>query len=224
MSLKSTLFASVAISAMVTGALASDDFSTQTGNSYDWSGFYVGVLAGYGFGEYPAESGSGTIKDSVFIHGGMLGAAAGGNVQFDKFVLGVEGDIVWSGASASGLCTPANSTCNVDIDWMGSIRGRAGVALDHLLLFGTAGVAFGGATASVSPPTAGTTGSDTQTYVGWTAGLGAEYAVTENIRLKAEYSYTDLGSRTSAAGTLAVDSVITTPKVHAVKAGINFAF
>ena len=29
---------------------------------------------------------------------------------------------------------------------------------------------------------------------GWTAGVGAEYAVTNNVSVRAEYNYTDLGT------------------------------
>jgi outer membrane immunogenic protein len=50
--------------------------------AYNWSGFYVGVHAGYGWGD----------DDDAFVGGGQ----AGYRWQFNTFVLGVEGDVSWS--------------------------------------------------------------------------------------------------------------------------------
>ena len=38
-------------------------------------------------------------------------------------------------------------------------------------------------------------GNPSSTRVGWTIGAGAEYAVTNNITIKGEYLYADLGSQ-----------------------------
>ena len=82
----------------------------------------------------------------------------------------------------------------------------------------TAGAAFGDIKAE-NP--AGTTASKTK--VGWTAGLGLEYALRSNWSVKLEYLYADLGSfdcgLTCGAAT---DDV--TFKTNIVRAGVNYRF
>jgi hypothetical protein len=133
----------------------------------------------------------------------------GFNYQIDKplggFVLGVEGSIdgtslhksVAAGFAAFGGSSVSAST-NTDIQ--GSIRGRFGIAWDRLLAYATGGVAFGGFNTNYSfigntsaalpgGPVFGTN-SFSNTRVGWTAGGGIDYSVTNNWSVFAEYRYT----------------------------------
>jgi outer membrane immunogenic protein len=128
-------------------------------------------------------------------------------------VWGVETDLDWaqlSGSTAnsftSAFLSPDVLTTTVDknISWLGTTRGRVGTLLsDNLLLFATAGVAYGGTELAFDQRIAGincpfnltcSTGSVSKTKVGWTIGTGFEYAVTNHATLKAEYLYVDLGS------------------------------
>jgi outer membrane immunogenic protein len=75
-------------------------------------------------------------------------------------------------------------------------------------------------------------GSASATHVGWMAGAGAEYAVTANISLKAEYLFVHLdGVSGSAIGSVppplppVVGSFTTgTLGTHIVRAGLNWRF
>ena len=82
----------------------------------------------------------------------------------------------------------------------------------------TGGAAFGDIKAE-NP--AGTDASKTK--IGWTAGLGLEYALRSNWSVKLEYLYADLGSfdcgLTCGAPT---DNV--TFKTNIVRAGVNYRF
>jgi outer membrane immunogenic protein len=61
--------------------------------------------------------------------------------------------------------------------------------------------------------------------VGWTAGLGAEMKVTDNISIKAEYDYVDLGTRTAPAGTVATtEDTDISVAFSAARFGLNFHF
>ena len=84
----------------------------------------------------------------------FAGGFIGGNYQFDRFVVGVEGD--WQGSNLIGNSQAYSSiglaggtfpggpfTVSTTIKDYGSIRGRLGVAFDRFLLFGTAGWAWG---------------------------------------------------------------------------------
>ena len=79
-------------------------------------------------------------------------------------------------------------SADTSADIQGSIRGKIGVAWDRFMIYGTGGVAFGGFNTDlelavltrrfVTPFFASDNFSTTRT--GWTAGGGAQYAVTNN--------------------------------------------
>ena len=141
---------------------------------------------------------------SGFAGGGQLGY----NWQTGAFVYGVEADL--SGLDAGGTsgflaALPGALYVNqgwakTSVDWLATARLRAGYAVDRLLMYATAGLAFGGASASSgSVGTDGFTvdtfaGSSSSTRVGWTAGGGGEYAFTDHWIGRVEALYYDLGS------------------------------
>lgn len=191
--------------------------------SSDWSGFYAGVFGGYASGTATTVA---SVTDEIDISGGIAGVAIGANYQIDSFVLGVEGDLAWSGIGGSAICALSPAfTCGGDIEWLSTVRARAGVAFDQALLYATAGVAIAGATATVTPPPPLATGEYSDTFIGWTAGVGAEVKLTDTISARAEYAYTDLGTRTAPAGTLTTTGATAiSATLHSVKLGLNFAF
>jgi outer membrane immunogenic protein len=101
------------------------------------------------------------------------------------------------------------------------VRGRAGWAIDRVLLYGTGGAAF-------APVQAGFNGGPFQstTQVGWTAGAGLEFAFAPNWTAKAEYLYADLGSFTCTTNCVGGGAAPLTVKFtdNIVRAGINFKF
>jgi len=61
---------------------------------FSWTGFYVGINGGWGFGQSTWTPPVGTIS-SFSTNGGMLGGTLGGNYQIGQFVVGGEGDVDW---------------------------------------------------------------------------------------------------------------------------------
>ncbi len=193
-------------------------------SDYDWTGFYAGIFGGLNSGKLDTDIVGGNSPATTSISGATVGVTAGANYQIDQYVLGIEGDLAWSNIIGDSACSPTQ-TCTSKLNWVSTIRGRTGFVIDNSLLYSTAGVAISNGTSVTSPATVGSTGTDTQTFVGWTAGIGGEYAIDQNIKLKAEYSYTDLGSRSSPVGTVSLNnSIIAKPTFHTIKFGINFAF
>jgi outer membrane immunogenic protein len=207
-------------------------------SAHDWSGAYVGVFAGYGTGTVDwtgdySGNGDGVDVDGDFTASGwLLGVDAGANMQMDSFVFGVEGDIAWANINGEGdeidpQNAPNASVPSGSLNWLGTVRGRAGVALDSVLLYGTAGLAFGGASLSVTNvDDDGDTRDEDFNVAGWTAGFGAEMALSDNVSLKAEYLYTDLSSGdidlgTTDSGDLTATSDLT---LHTFKVGLNYSF
>jgi outer membrane immunogenic protein len=167
--------------------------------SFDWTGFYVGAFGGYGFGE--SDDGLGTID----IEGALAGGTVGYNHQIGQFVVGLEADGAWSGIEGD------DAGFETSIDWLSTVRGRVGFALDNFLIYGTGGAAIGEVTYFDGVD------EDSDTRVGWTAGGGVEAALTDNISIKGEYLYVDLGEE-ELLGT-DVDF-----NAHTVKGGINYRF
>jgi outer membrane immunogenic protein len=200
-----------------------------------WTGFYVGLNAGYSWEErsavavgtspfvpFPAIGivGSGALSSDSgsFIGGGQIGY----NYQFgNNFVVGIEADIqglAGSNTSVTGVSTLGGLIGTIgaskSVDYLGTVRGRVGYLITpSLLVYGTGGLAYGqtNLTASVFQTINGVTGSAStafsDTRVGWTAGGGVEWLFLPQWSAKVEYLYYDLGNVASAS-TLSYDSGI----------------
>jgi outer membrane immunogenic protein len=175
---------------------------------------------------FPASSANNPLslrdRSSGFAGGGQLGF----NKQFDpKWVAGIETDLQFADLKGSSFFAPQppggvtfSLTENDRLKWFGTTRGRLGyLPTERLMLFGTAGVAYGrtsdttaiantsaigflvggGPTTIFCPASAVClANAESHTEVGWTAGGGIEYAVTNAVSLKVEYLHVDLGSQT----------------------------
>nr|WP_314255909.1 porin family protein [uncultured Devosia sp.] len=191
---------------------------TYNTSVYDWSGFYAGVNLGYGWAEYDLNDVTGpvTIDD---IDGILGGAQVGYNHDFGGFLLGAEADFQFSDINRS--ITGAAGSFDVGIESFGTVRARAGLAVDRFLPYVTGGLAWANGSATVVGAGLGTLLDEDETYVGYTIGAGVEYAVTDNVTVKGEYLYADFGSKdfSTAAGTLN-----TNLDAHVVRAGLNYKF
>lgn len=152
----------------------------------------------------------------------MFGGTLGYNMQMDNMVLGVEGDLSWANLSGS-RSNGAGVVFQSNINWLGTLRGRLGIDLDPVLLYATAGLAAGSLTTTLDVP--GAT-AYSATHVGFAVGAGAEAMVTEDVSLKAEYLYVDLGTRDIPTGSLFAGSTANTahPTAHLFRVGANFHF
>jgi outer membrane immunogenic protein len=183
-----------------------------------WCGFYAGVNAGVSWGRnaanytflgsVPPIFASASPQQSSFIGGGQLGY----NWQLGAFVLGIEGDIAWRERTATANLLPFAPGNVIDQlntanrqGWVGTIRPKLGVAWGNVMLYATAGGAFGEVDHSYQEIRV-TTGqqrilADSTTRSGWTAGAGFDWMFTRNWSLGVEYLHVDLGGTTLAQGT-----------------------
>ena len=210
-----TILAATVLAAVAAPAFAADIASPEplpmpdvvaAPSTPTWSGFYLGALFGYDWGESDI---SGPADESVEIDGIEGGAFVGANYQLDRFVVGAEADLVASGADG------AEGEFRVDQGLNGSLRGRVGLALDQFLLYGTGGIA------ATSLDVSNGGGSDEETLLGWTAGVGGEALITESITARVEYRYTDYQDKEFTLEGGAFDSDLTT---HTVRAGVGVKF
>ncbi|CDP53858.1 MAG: porin family protein [Devosia nanyangense] len=185
----------------------------------DWSGFYAGINGGYSWGttiNNPALAGGNVNNNSG---GWSLGGQAGYNIDMGGFVLGGEADLHWANIGYSE--NPAAGKFEAKVDAFGSVRARAGVPFGQVLPYVTAGLAAGHGTASITDA-ANVTTSQSATHFGWTVGLGLEAKATDNISVKAEYLYVDLG--TQSYNGLPVGNRDITQRFSVVRAGLNYKF
>lgn len=198
---------------------------------YNWTGLYVGVNGGWGWGQQdPLNLISPRFDRSSFnINGGMVGGTFGAQIQQGAIVLGFEADLDWADIRGSGVTIPTvdglpiGSTLDVTtkMEAIGTARARAGVAINNWLVYATGGVAFiketanGTTIAGVPCGTAGILSGCAESH--WRPGValggGTEWGFAQNWTAKAEYLYV------AAAGTgFSVDHV------NIVRAGINYKF
>jgi outer membrane immunogenic protein len=220
---------------------------------FSWTGFYVGIDGGFGGGVIDADTIFvqppiipvvpgivSTLHASNRTGGFIVGGQVGYNYQLpNNIVLGIESDAQWSDVkeseheiAASTVPTLRFTDLRAGLDWFGTARLRLGYALGRFLPYITGGVSYGQVTASGSQRVTGAFGtvfgSASSTHVGWTAGAGAEYAVTDNISLKAEYLFVQLGGVSGSEVGFAppvVGSFKTgTFGTNIVRAGLNWRF
>jgi outer membrane immunogenic protein len=174
-----------------------------------WTGFYVGLNAGYAWGQNATSC---TFVSGVFSpcggigfpdlksHGGLFGAEIGANWQFQNWVVGAAVD--WSALDlhADEFFPSVDKGKSDQIasryDWLGTARGRIGYAVGQSLFYGTGGLAIGRVKDTylneINTSSAGYFATASN-RTGWTAGAGWEYRLTQNWGVKLEYLHVDLG-------------------------------
>jgi outer membrane immunogenic protein len=162
---------------------------------------------------------------------------------------------------ADGPDLKLTATAKGELNWLGTLRGRVGFAADHFLIYATGGLAFGNVSGSASitgqcygidgcvqytgkdlkdgqyNTFASLAGSKSGTRVGWTLGAGAEYAITNNWTVKAEWLYYDLGSNNfsttgntfwltanNSSGTWYTPKIRTDVNGSIARLGVNYKF
>ncbi len=229
--------------------------------SINWTGWYVGFNVGYGnnYGDTTivgndvvanavvatgAVPGTMNAQQSGWLGGGQIGY----NWQYSQFLFGIETDLQFADikGSASNVLTtgplgfPASLTSltSTNLDWFGTLRGRAGFLVsDRALIYATGGLAYGkvehAASATLLTPIPGLNaaaiGNVSDTKTGWALGGGIEYALLPNITLRAEYMYLDFGNtgvtyNTGIAGIPISFSSNQDLTYHVVRGGMNFRF
>jgi outer membrane immunogenic protein len=196
---------------------------------FTWTGAYFGLNAGYitstrdvinTVGAFRDSDGSPIASYTSTVRLPRDGFTGGGQVGYNYqltpgsgFVVGAEADIAYTdlrrtfsfNSTVFGVNTYRQSG-----DYLGTVRGRIGYAVDRTLFYGTGGLAYAGDAYRTSlfqaagQPTLFGRRSSIET--GYAVGGGAEYALPTDsvlnvfhsnaVTVKGEALYYDLGSRT----------------------------
>ena len=178
----------------------------------NWSGFYLGVDVGGGWGNDSDHEVSNTSGMTSFFTpsapASLSGVKAGGYLGFNwqglGLVLGVEGDGEFS--NLSGRTTYPNTGIPADsykatIESDGSIRGRIGYPvnfglpfLGNVLPYVTGGLAIGRINEHDQVGATGASTNLSKTLTGWTVGTGLDLAFAPQWIGRIEYRHADFGS------------------------------
>ena len=230
------LIAAAALVALPTVATAADLGSRRVAVPaavlapvHSWTGFYVGLNAGYGFANTNLNTRSeGFLPGSGggFVGGGQIGY----NYQINNVVLGVEGDFGYFGVRRSASLTEAGETVSGrwQTNWDASVRARLGLAVDRTLFYVTGGVAFTDLSVRATNSTPGLTETISASHnrVGWTIGAGVEHAFAPNWTARAEYLYANYGSKglTFNYGGQTETTQGIRLETHKFRVGVNYLF
>lgn len=184
---------------------------------FNWTGFYVGVHGGYGWG---------SSTDDLDLRGGFVGGQVGYNWQAmgSPWVFGVEFDSAWAdfGRTDTFVVPAGIVSVTSDANYVGSFRGRVGYAFDRTMLYVTGGVGWINneirVNATVGPFTAAL--SDSKMHVGGVVGAGLEHAFAPNWTGKVEYLYASYGSETYFSGI--GGGISAGADTHTIKVGLNY--
>ena len=171
--------------------------------TYGWAGCYLGLEGGGTFGTSRDEATNAgalsgvPITNTFGVDGSVVGGTVGCNLQSGNFVFGVENDLSWTSTVGSAYELPPFNPFTVSqtkMNWLDTVRGRAGYASGRWFGYVTAGAAFAGTSISVCNGF-GCVG-DSRDRVGWVLGAGVEYALIDSWTVKLEYLYANFGSPT----------------------------
>jgi opacity protein-like surface antigen len=209
--------------------------------TYQWTGAYAGVNLGsdWSGSQFAANNvsflpDSGTYKSSISGVAVNPGLQLGYLKQFQtNWVLGAEGDFSYP-ASRSNF-QQSDSLGEFDRftlknNLQGSLRLRAGYAIQRFLPFITAGVSFASVGLTYNNENSQETYSRTTTQTGWVLGGGLEYGVLTNLSVRTEYLYTDYGKAlnlnipTIGGYTDSTGGAQATLYSHVIRAAVNYRF
>ena len=196
-----------AASALALSANAADMYAPGGYKDYVpaavWAGFYAGVNAGYGWGtsgqlacdlNCNINTGYGPfggVSPAGWLGGGQIGYNFQG--AGSPLVFGVEADIEASTILGQGSDGTAGYKSRLEA--LGTVRGRAGYAMDRALVYVTGGLAYGSVDneAGIAGGTAAYANNPNAIATGYVLGGGLEYKVKRDLSLKVEYQYVNLG-------------------------------
>ncbi|HWD13017.1 porin family protein [Pseudochrobactrum sp. sp1633] len=199
-------------------------------DTFSWTGGYIGLNAGYAGGKFKTDFYEDVFTDLSLrgnASGFIGGVQAGYNWQFDQAIVGIETD--FQGSSLKSDFSVSDSMTGISlgtkVSWFGTTRLRLGYTpVDRFMVYATGGVAYG--KVKTYADVFGGYSSQSDTKVGYTVGAGAEYAITNNVTLKTEYLYTDLGKLKLDADFDGRSIRIGEAKsqFHTVRVGVNYKF
>ena len=232
-----------------TPSLLAQEPPARPSEGFNWTGAYVGAVAGYGIGRKNWVD----FPEQFDVSGALAGGTAGANVHVGRFVFGVEGEWMWTGIKGDmtettdfGGGLTQTTALATRINWLATAAARVGVVTaDRWLNYVKVGFALADETHDLrfdqTLVGVGSTSSDFsggRLHTGFLIGVGTEYAFFSNWSVKAEYNYVQFAQQTAMltgiqnlnippaqVGSIAnLQAVNISQHLHLFKVGLNYHF
>lgn len=230
--MKKILMAGVALAALaIPGVVNAADLAVRAPvvappPAVNWTGCYVGIHAGAGWGDkWWADR---LVQDNVSYptSGWLAGAQLGCDIQSGPVVIGAEGTYSWTNLDGNGL-PPNLATTQFysQLDWIASLGGRVGLVADKALIYVKVAAVWAEENHTLTPAAvvAPQTLGDTRFGIG--VGAGIDYMIAPILTARIEYNYDDFGSQSylfnAIPGQVQVDN---RQRLHLMKIGLNYKF
>jgi outer membrane immunogenic protein len=211
---------------LASSAYAGDYFEDV---AYDWTGVYGGVHAGFIQANVNVDAHTRrliegepttdrlTVSYERDVDGFVGGALGGVNFQAGNFVFGLDMDFGGVAAGDGDGTAHAKGTVGGEVieedihfqhgmDWNAHVRGRLGFAMDRVFVYGAGGLAIADFDVKSNRGLQSDQDIDDGGHAtGWSAGGGLEYAITENLLIRAEYLHDDFTEEGGICRTVAND-------------------
>ncbi|MFO1162478.1 MAG: carbohydrate porin [Reyranellaceae bacterium] len=197
------------------------------------SGFYVGGHMGWLFG-----TGNATLADPIGIeaaggstpYGTFYGGVQAGYEHYfaSRLMLGLEVDMSFANysdlAQVLSYRATGTATANEQLEYLASLRARAGYAMGSWTPFVTGGIAWASTRLSRTDLTTGNEDANpSNVRVGWTVGAGVDYRLDQRWSTRLEYLYTNLGL-TGFLFASAPSRYDSQYDLHQFRVGLNYKF
>ncbi|HRF07665.1 MAG TPA: porin family protein [Xanthobacteraceae bacterium] len=204
---------------VATGAAAAEP-------QFNWSGFYAGIDAGALSAQtpttIPAIPVTADIKSSSFLGGAHIGYRW--QVPASRWVTGIELDLWGARATDDAEFVGYGNSAQLEVKWGGSLRGVLGLSMDRMLVYATGGLAHARFNGCVLALGGGCWQSYSDSLWGWTAGLGAAYALHPNVIARLEYIYADFGEHSYSTPPINGGITDVGMRNHMLRAGVSWRF
>lgn len=206
----------------IAGAIAFASSAPASAEDMDWSGFYLGLTAGYNVTDShsayadPAWDALYTIPS--IERGGLFGISAGANYQSGIVVLGAEATAMLGAVSAT-FANPLGIDDDVTAgsDFQALLLGRAGISMGKALPYVTAGVGV-----AHGYSTTESNANDDGMFAGIAYGAGIELALDDNWSIKGQYLHSTMSGANFHSGQ--PYETTSAPSSDTVMVGVNFRF
>jgi outer membrane immunogenic protein len=201
----------------------------------NWTGFYIG--GNIGAGEYSPTCGPGPAiaavgcvdEDPMALTSRDINLVAGvqGGYDFQDgyFVYGVAADWTWTNLKTQAWNNSGSLSWRSKVNWLASVRGRAGIALERNLMYLTGGLAIGSFSEETNIGEADFHSTHRDVVLGWVAGVGIEHKFTPNISGFAEYRHYAFGKNSETVqNTNKTSNYDFTHSIDTITAGMNYRF
>jgi outer membrane immunogenic protein len=180
--------------AMVSGSVLAADMPVYRQSTvipvptYTWSGFYIGVHGGWGFGDIGFSRTAFDIGGHT-MDGGLVGGHIGYNWQMGySWLIGIEASGTWSGVKKTifgaldilDFPGTRDDRWTTEVKWLATLTPRIGMTVSNWMWYVKGGVAFAQIDHRFESPVGPQSFETSDTKVGWTVGLGGELLLGRN--------------------------------------------